>query len=121
MNDYSATVRLCARTVGLPIPEAEYRLAPPRRWRFDFAWVPARILLEVEGGVYARKGAKRCPVCGQTPRGRHATASGFVRDVEKYNAAAGLGWLLFRATPQQVGDLTLWRQIRRAYDFREAA
>ena len=23
---------------GLPLPEQQYRFAPPRRWAFDFAW-----------------------------------------------------------------------------------
>ena len=36
----------------IPTPEVEYRFAPPRRWRFDFAWVDQKVAVEVEGGLY---------------------------------------------------------------------
>src|ERR1041385_1632066 len=36
----------------LPKPTTEYRFAPPRRWRFDFAWPEGRLALEVEGGSF---------------------------------------------------------------------
>ncbi len=104
---YEATVRLCARTVGLPMPEAEVRFAPPRRWRFDWAWPGARLALEVDGGVWAA--------------GRHSRGSGIVKEHEKFNAAAALGWRVMRCTPQSVGDLTFWRQVAAAYHYREAA
>lgn len=64
----------------------EYTFMPFRRWRFDCAWPPQRVAVEIEGGVYTR--------------GRHTRASGFIEDIEKYNAAASYGWLLFRTTPQ---------------------
>lgn len=63
----------------------EYRFAPPRRWRFDFALVEHRIAIEVEGGAFTR--------------GRHTRGVGFVKDMEKYNAAAVAGWWVLRYTP----------------------
>jgi very-short-patch-repair endonuclease len=68
--------------------EYEFKFHPDRKWRFDFAWPHARIALEIEGGVWTG--------------GRHTRGSGFLRDMDKYNAAGILGWRVFRATPQQV-------------------
>lgn len=47
--------------------------------------------MEIEGGVWSM--------------GRHTRGSGFVKDMEKYNAAASLGWRVFRFTPKQVRRL----------------
>jgi very-short-patch-repair endonuclease len=73
---------------GLPTPEREYRFHPVRKWRFDFAWPSERLAVEVEGGVWTR--------------GRHTRGSGFVKDVEKYNAAMQLGWMVLRFTKQDI-------------------
>jgi len=74
--------------VGLPLPEREYRFAPPRRWRFDFAWPDRKLAVEVEGGIWVR--------------GRHNRGAGFVRDCEKYNTAVLLGWRVLRFTPGMI-------------------
>lgn len=71
---------------GLPAPETEYLFHPVRRWRFDFAWPDALVYLEVEGGIYTE--------------GAHGSISGALRDIEKYNAAAALGWTGIRALPE---------------------
>ena len=39
---------------GGPERQREYRFAPPRRWREDFAWPQARLLIEIEGGLRKR-------------------------------------------------------------------
>ena len=52
-SDLEATMALHIRANELPEPEREYRFAPPRRWRFDFAWPAAMLALEVEGGVWS--------------------------------------------------------------------
>lgn len=70
---------------GLPAPVAELHFHAARRWRFDYAWPEHRIALEVEGGVWSR--------------GRHTTPAGFLADMEKYNAAAVLGWRVLRCAP----------------------
>jgi very-short-patch-repair endonuclease len=69
-----------------PIPE--YQFAPPRRWRADFAFPDAMLLVEIEGGVWTN--------------GRHNRGSGFTADCEKYNAAAMLGYFVLRFTPDMV-------------------
>jgi len=69
-------------------PVREYVFAPPRRWRFDFAWTDRLIAGECEGGVYSG--------------GRHTTGTGFTKDCEKYNQAVLQGWRVLRFTPSQI-------------------
>lgn len=68
--------------------EREYRFAPPRRWRFDFAHVMAHVAVELEGGIFSG--------------GRHTRGYGYQADAEKYNHAAAMGWMVFRLTTGQV-------------------
>jgi hypothetical protein len=73
---------------GLPRPEREHKFDEKRRWRFDYAWLERMIALEVEGGVWTG--------------GRHTRGAGFLKDIEKYNRAAVLGWRLLRVTPDKL-------------------
>lgn len=66
----------------------EYRFHPTRRWRFDYAIPNYKIAIEVEGGIWTQ--------------GRHTRPKGFLKDIEKYNSAALLGWKLFRTTPKKL-------------------
>jgi very-short-patch-repair endonuclease len=84
----------------LPKPVAEWRFWSGRRHRFDWAWLPQRIAVEIEGGAFTR--------------GRHTRGVGFVKDMEKYNAAALLGWRVLRFTPAQVNDGTALSVVERA-------
>ena len=65
----------------------EFRFHPTRRWRFDYAFPELKIAVEVEGGVYIQ--------------GRHTRGSGFIKDMEKYNTAASMGWTIIRVTPDE--------------------
>lgn len=73
---------------GLPSPEREYRFHSSRKWRLDYAWPAEKVAVEVEGGVWTG--------------GRHTRGAGFLKDCEKYNQAAAMGWRVFRFTPRQV-------------------
>lgn len=75
---------------GSPDPEREYLFAAPdRMWRFDFAWPAAKVAVEIEGGLYRR-------------RGGHVSVNGFMRDCEKYNAATVRGWAVLRYTERDL-------------------
>lgn len=80
-------VLLC-RAHHLPDPMPEWRFHPKRKWRFDYAFVPAKIAIEVEGAVFMQ--------------GRHSRGAGMVKDMEKYNHAALEGWRVLRFTPKQM-------------------
>lgn len=82
-----AFAHLC-KLAGIPVPVPEYRFHPTRRWRFDFAWPADKIALEVEGGAFTR--------------GRHTRGAGYLKDMEKYNAAVIAGWRVFRVTPSDI-------------------
>ena len=76
-----------------PIEEYKFASALGRRWRFDFAFPVAHphytgVAVEIEGGVWIQ--------------GRHNRPTGFQKDLEKYNAGATLGWIIFRFTPQMM-------------------
>ena len=90
MSELEDTLLFQIRAVGLPEPEREYRFHPPRRWRFDFAFLGLGIAVEVDGGVYSG--------------GRHTRGSGFEKDCEKLNQAALLGWRVLRFTGAMVND-----------------
>lgn len=78
------------RATKLPAPRTEYEFHPTRGWRFDVAWPDLMIAFEVEGGIWKKDG------------GGHSHPTGILRDIEKYNAAARLGWLVFRVTTDMV-------------------
>lgn len=71
----------------------EYRFSE-RRFRFDFANLKTKIAIEVEGGVYTN--------------GAHGSVSGILRDIEKYNLATSMGWVVLRILPK---DLTKSKTI----------
>ena len=76
---------LCA---GLPTPEREYRFAPPRRYRADFAYPEKKILVEVQGGIYTR--------------GAHSRGVGLERDYEKLNLAQLNGFRVFQFSRKMI-------------------
>lgn len=73
---------------GIRTPEKEFRFHPSRKYRFDFAFVDVRVAVEIEGGIWTH--------------GAHARGKGIIRDMDKYNEAARLGWRVFRFTPKQL-------------------
>ena len=77
----------------------EFQFAPPRKWRFDFAWPVCRVAVEIEGLRYDGKA-------------RHQTAKGFMDDAEKYEAALRWGWKVYRVPGPWVADSEermIWR------------
>ncbi len=85
---------------GLQEPVAEFCFAPPRKFRFDWAWPESKIALEIEGGVWQV--------------GRHQRPKGFVADLSKYNEAAILGWTVLRVTSEQFNSGEAVLLVKRA-------
>lgn len=90
------------RAHGL-MPEPEYKFHPKRKWRFDFAFLPQMVALECEGGVWTG--------------GRHTRGTGFMKDMEKYNEAASLGWRILRCTPKDLCTSDTIELLRKALDI----
>ncbi len=104
MSNLEDAFALQLHAVGLPEPEREYQAIPERRYRWDFAFVAARLLVEIDGGVWSAKKARACPLCGNRQQGAHGTGQGIERDAEKANLAAAHGWYVMRGTPRMVED-----------------
>lgn len=94
---------------GLGGYEREYRFHDTRRWRFDFAFVPKLLAVEVEGAIFTG--------------GRHSRGAGMMADMEKYNTAATMGWTVLRVAGPHItsGEAVEWikqtlkgRRARRA-------
>lgn len=78
-------IELCRRLRLPEIPVAEHRFHPSRMWRFDLAFPRHKIAIEIQGGAFIG--------------GRHNRGGGFIKDMEKMNAAAILGWRIIYRTP----------------------
>ena len=85
---------------GIPTPAAEYRFAPPRRWRFDWAWPAQMCALEGQGGLFVH--------------GRHSRGAALLNEHDKLNRAAGLGWRVLYCTPQTLESVEIMNAIRLA-------
>jgi very-short-patch-repair endonuclease len=98
-SDLEETLAWQMKVSKFPVPEREHRFAPPRRWRFDFAWPALMVAVEAEGGTWAG--------------GRHTTGTGFRADCQKYNAAVELGWRVLRFTGTEIEDGSALLQLGR--------
>ena len=90
MSDLEDLLAQHIQYAGLPTPEREYRFAPPRRYRADFAYPSERLLIEVEGGTWTN--------------GAHVRGGHYQSDCEKYNLAAKLGYRVLRFTSNMIKD-----------------
>lgn len=85
------------RLMNGPALEREFRFHPTRKWRSDFAHLPSRTLIEIEGGIWVR--------------GRHTSPKGFAADAEKYLEAALAGWRVIRLVDDQIKTPVIERII----------
>lgn len=92
--------------------EQQYRFHPERKWRFDFAFVDELVAVELDGGIFAAEN-------GQVA-GKHARGVGRLKDYEKRNAAAELGWLVLCYGPPQVRSGEAALQVERIVRARRA-
>ena len=80
---------------------SEYRFAFPRRFRFDFAHLPSMIAIELQGGIF-------------TDNTRHINGAALVKEHEKLNLAAQLGWRIFYVSTKTVREETIYQHIAKA-------
>ena len=88
---------------GLPAPVKQFRFCPTRRWRADFAYPQAMLLIEAQGGIWSG--------------GRHTRGSGVAAEAEKFSTAAALGYRVLPLTREMIEDgraVTLIKQALEA-------
>ena len=103
-QEYDMFRRKLSAFTGCEI-KPEHSFYPGRRWRIDFAIVDLKIGIEIEGGVWSN--------------GRHTRGKGFVDDMEKYNAAATLGWVILRFTPQDLNKITTFETVLKVVELKK--
>ena len=79
---------------------AEYCAIPGRKLRWDFAWPAKHLLVEIQGGIWAKGG--------------HTSGVGVNRDCEKANLATLAGWHILSLTPNQIREGLALRWIQEA-------
>ena len=96
---FDAFVALC-RAHQLPEPTKEYPFAREanRRFRADYCWVPEKVILEVNGGLWRTKGA-------------HNTGRALLRDYTKSNLAQRLGYVYLQCAPEGVTSGRILEEI----------
>jgi very-short-patch-repair endonuclease len=104
MSEAETLLAVQLEQAGIPF-EREFKFAANRRWRADFQVGWHHVLVEVEGGAWTG--------------GRHVTGSGFNKDLEKYNAAAELGYTVLRFSTAMVNDGSALAQIQRILSKKE--
>jgi very-short-patch-repair endonuclease len=78
---------ICGKNNGVECVK-EHLFHPTRKWRFDYAIPSHKIAIEVDGGVWVN--------------GRHNRPAGYLKDLDKFNAAASMGWLVLKFTPDEL-------------------
>lgn len=69
-------------------PTPELKFHPVRKWRFDFGFEKEKVALEVQGGLFSN--------------GRHSRGASLLKEHEKLNAAAQMGWRILYCIPQNL-------------------
>jgi very-short-patch-repair endonuclease len=84
--------------------EKEYKFHTSRKWRMDYAIVELKICIEIDGGVWIN--------------GRHNRGAGYIKDMEKLNNAAMLGWVVLRFTPEQKFEYKTFEIIKNTIRYK---
>ena len=84
-------------------PVAELQFAPDRKWRFDFAWPHKKVALEVQGGLFVN--------------GRHSRGAALMKEHEKLNRAAAMGWRVLYCVPQDLCTTDTIATVKEALDI----
>lgn len=76
----------------------EYKFHPKRNWHIDIVLKCCKFAIEIEGGATAGPG--------------HRNIGKFLKDIEKYNEAAILGWRIMRIRPVETRNDKILDKIR---------
>ena len=97
--------RFHVKLAGIPNPMGQFKFAESigRRWAVDFAWPKQKIVVEIEGGIWRRGG------------GAHSHPMNILRDIEKYNALAMMGYRLFRFSDRELKDGSAIEMMKKVF------
>lgn len=118
-----AVVNAFFKEQGIPEPVYEYRFCDSRKWRFDLSWPtmwyriwrkpplssPADFLVEhpvsveVQGGLFIAGG--------------HNRGAAMLKEHEKRNEAACLGWRILYCQPSELCTVAFATTIKRALNL----
>jgi very-short-patch-repair endonuclease len=82
-SEYELELLSQIRLVGLPEPTREFKAIQGRRFKWDFAYPDKKILIEVQGDIWAGRRGEQSG---------HTSGTGLTRDYEKNNLAILNGW-----------------------------
>jgi hypothetical protein len=102
MNVYQDIVLSVYRRAGLN-PVFEYRFHPVRKWRMDIAFLDAKVFVEVQGGIFVR--------------GRHVRGAAMLKEWEKLNTAASMGWRCLFCQPSDVHKAEFIKLVKEAVEY----
>lgn len=102
MSALEESLALHIRAAKLPAPVRELRFAPPRRFRFDFAWPDKKFAIEVNGAHWVG--------------GRHNRGAGMDSDCEKNALAVLGGWRVITVTSTHINSGEALQWIERGLD-----
>lgn len=88
--------RVCSPEITL---QEEAVLFPSHPWRYDFAHSVAKVVIEVQGGIWMQRGA-------------HNTGSAILRDTRKARHATLQGWAVFHVCPEDINTETVLQIAR---------
>jgi len=83
----------------------EYPAIKGRKYRFDFCFKDARLLIEINGGTFTK--------------GAHSTGTGIRRDYEKNNLAQLAGWRCLMFDGEMVRSGEAVEIVRKALEHNE--
>lgn len=90
--------------MGFPLPTREYEFIPDRKFRLDFAWIPVKVGVEIQGGTWS------------AAKGGHTSGSGLNRAYEKMNEGQRLGWVILQLDAKYLSTAKIETTIRYVCD-----
>lgn len=100
MKPNPAIIIALIRQNFIPQPVPEYKFCETRRWRFDYAWPASLVALEVQGGIWGG--------------GRHTQGPALLKEWEKLNTAAVMGWRILYCQPKDLCTKAMLETIKAA-------
>lgn len=91
------------KEMKLPYCVPEFAFCEGRKWRFDFAFPNERVAVEIQGAIFSG--------------GRHVRGAAMLREWQKLNEAAKLGWRILYCQPSEICTMAMVETIRAAAKY----